>query len=847
MRPVRPDGPPHALVAALGDAPGVDEARRARPWVGRAGRLFDNILYAVGLDRTEIYLDNLSPYIPAAGVGHLSQAEIEANRDRIESEILLGVVPRVIISLGRPATRFLLGDVDMEAVHGLAIRTDYRPAGWDTPLWSGVVVPSFNPAAGLHDVESLVYVHYDLHQAAAAIRGDISPIQLADVHPYPHYHEGFHEYLIHPQLEVAVDTEGYPDAPWCLSYSAIPGRAYIIRYADRHNMARFKAWIARVPRVLLHSAMYDLEMLRAMGIDIRPDQIRDTAIKAYNLQVEPRGLKALAYRWAGMEMQSYDDLVKPYDQAIARDYLECVLDLEWPKPEPVLERKKGGEFHVRQPQALHTRVRSIFTSLAKDPELSLRKRWVQIEDEIREPAEAMLGPMRRFSFDDMPRPKAIYYAGRDADATKRIAPCLRERITECKLEDTYTLDLGAIPMFSRMQEVGFRVKPGYFEALSPWFQERMDVIRLRIEQYNRGDYVNPGSSQQVAELLFGRLRLPIQKFTKGHAPSTQDKVLEALRFHHPVVGDICDWRELANLKDKFSNKLPRYVHDDGRVRGNIRTTTVVTGRASMTDPPMMAIPVRTEEGRRIRTGFIAGPGMMLGSCDLNQIEMRVMADVSGDPMMIDLFVTGQDIHAITAARMFGVKLEDVDEMRHRYPAKRVGFGVITGITGSGLYDQMRLAGVMDYSVADCDQMIEDWFGIYRGVRTYIMNCRANVRATGEARDRSGRIRYLPGVYSDSPNHIGSAERDSHSHYIQGTAQWIIKRAMARIWAHIKDLPRWTVEPLLQIHDELIFEFEQEREAWVREMVVREMVADTPLFKVPLKAKFNSGTDWGMLK
>ena len=233
--------------------------------------------------------------------------------------------------------------------------------------------------------------------------------------------------------------------------------------------------------------------------------------------------------------------------------------------------------------------------------------------------------------------------------------------------------------------------------------------------------------------------------------------------------------------------------------------------------------------------------------DFDQVELRVMADLGRDAGMIKAFLEGRDIHAETASLIFGVKIADVDSLLHRYPAKRVGFGIATGITELGLYDQMRLAGITKYSVADCAEIISTYFKVRPGIKRLIDESRAMAARDGYVRDKGGRIRLLPSIYSTNPAVKAEAERQSHSHRVSGTAQFIKKRALARIWKEIRDLPRWEVEPLLEIHDEVVFEIKSSLKEWVKSMLIRTMSADSDLFAVPITVKVNFGTTWGDLK
>jgi len=327
--------------------------------------------------------------------------------------------------------------------------------------------------------------------------------------------------------------------------------------------------------------------------------------------------------------------------------------------------------------------------------------------------------------------------------------------------------------------------------------------------------------------------------------------------------------------------LSQLLGRDGRIRGTIKITRVPTGRPSMVDPNLLAQPVRSELGRELRKGFIAEEGCVLGDWDLSQIEMCVMGDQSMDPVLVDLLCDpNKDAHSETAALIFGLPLHkgtkkeryaEVDEIRHRYPAKRVGFGVITGITGVGLEAQMALAnatknglplgqGGDPWTEDDCDGMIEEWFKVYRGVKQYMLNCRAELRQYGYVTDQWGRVRYLPGVYSEKSWVREEAERQSHSHKISSSAQGIMKLAMREIWGFM--LQEWGdegrthkvgdtvypgrhVEPLLSIYDSLVMELDDDpvfKEYWNSVMVG--CMTQTVKLKVPIRVKGSWSYRWG---
>jgi DNA polymerase-1 len=411
-------------------------------------------------------------------------------------------------------------------------------------------------------------------------------------------------------------------------------------------------------------------------------------------------------------------------------------------------------------------------------------------------------------------------------------------------------------MLDRMMTNGMKIDRAHFPKLINRLNDEMEVLLGKIAKFNGGKRINPRSSAQTAELLFKRLRMRPTKLTKGRKPSTQDKVLESIKGKHPVIVDVTDYRERAHLKENFAEVLPRFVGPDDRVRGSIKPATVVSGRLSMEDPNMMAIPTRTKLGKEIRRGFIAEDGCKIGACDLDQIEMRVMAHLSQDREMCSLFNDGRDIHTQTASDIFGVPLDAVDPLLHRYPAKRIGFGVLTGITGFGLVDQMHLAGIFKYSEEDCDGLIEEWFKKYKGVKTFLLACRSEAKSTGEARSMWGRLRYLPEVYSKDPAVYAAGLRESHSHVISATAQDLMKRGMKRFWDWLKANPvkPWKIgrntstfkaEPLLQIHDELIVEAPEANTEEVGAALIACLTADK--LRVPVKAKCGWANNWAEVK
>lgn len=605
---------------------------------------------------------------------------------------------------------------------------------------------------------------------------------------------------------------------------------------------------------------------------------------------------------------------------------------------------------ARQPieQRLKRAIKDI-TEKDADP----RARWAKIKEDFPEEVgeiEAQHGELLEATLDDIDRAKAVFYAGRDADATFRIKPILWDLIQAQGLEGCYRMDLATIPMINRMQHVGMAVDKPHFYRFEKKLTEAMAEKVKELLPWTRDPEFNPNSPDQTAEFLFKKLGIVSKNKTPTGKESTNDKVLEAIRggafsfatsystpeskqthegaqssgdttaerqavcglrgevslLHNAIrsrtgeegekrvsdgssqftsasggsgevrrgmrelssltnlektravkeiVSQIIDFRELGTMRDDFCVKMVRLCGPDGRIRCTFRVTRVSSGRLSATTPNMLGIPVRTELGRQIREGFIAPPGRLLAGLDLDQIEMREIGFQSQDPTMRKAFRDGVDIHRLTGARVFGKKPEDVTT-EERYASKRIGFGVITGITEEGLLVQMELAGATGWDLPRCRSVIRDYLHrVYPRVGAYLEECRAEARRNGFVRDRWGRIRYLPGVHSDISWIRYEAERQAHSFKISASAQGILKTAMAAIWEYIKPdvgtfKTRGKVEPLLQIHDELLFEGTEEywdpSEGRLDEIRLI-MCHSSGLGDIPIKAKGQTAQSWAGLK
>jgi len=474
---------------------------------------------------------------------------------------------------------------------------------------------------------------------------------------------------------IAVDTEWARGKPWCLSFSDEPGKSRVIMADQTDALARLNARLSNPGTItIIQNCLYDLPVLDRMGV--RPFKVIDTMIAAYLLCVEPQALKTLAYRHLGMEMHEYADMVRPATIRKALGYLGQVVGLPWPKPSPVEVWEKSKR-RLKQPQNIEKKAwRIIKDTIEKDSDPW--ERWHNIEvEEGRGLVEAVLGSMQIGDLSDIDRDAAIRYSARDADATLRLYHVLWPRIVADGLEDCFWADMGAIPMIVDMMRVGIRIDPDHFRELSIYLRDKAAETRTMILTKLRGMGIdladfNPNSWPQVAWVLYEKLGL----VTANGSTSTDAKTLSTLLesgsltpAQHEIVSGVQDYRTYIKLKGTYADTIPLLADKNSRVHTTFKVTRTATGRLSSASPNLQNQPVRSEEGRKLRDGFVAPDGCKLLSVDLSQIEMRCAAHLSQDPEMVRIFLDDLDLHSQTAARIFGVSLDQVDEKKHRYPAK----------------------------------------------------------------------------------------------------------------------------------------------------------------------------------
>jgi DNA polymerase-1 len=410
---------------------------------------------------------------------------------------------------------------------------------------------------------------------------------------------------------------------------------------------------------------------------------------------------------------------------------------------------------------------------------------------------------------------------------------------ESTLEDVYgLLDLPLVSVLLHMEQAGVRVDSDVLREMSSRLGVTIDDLAERVYA-SSGHRFNINSPKQLGDVLFNKMDLPKPtKHGKGKVISTAQDVLEDLAEHHEVPALVLEYRQLQKLKGTYLDALPALADANGRIHTTFNQVGTATGRLSSTNPNLQNIPVRTTVGREIRAAFIAAPGNLLMSADYSQIELRLMAHFSQDPLLLDAYRTGKDIHTLTAAEVFEVDAETMDK-ETRARAKAVNFGIVYGISPFGLAAQLGI----EQRVAK--EYIERYFDRYKGVAAFIERTLETVRRDQSVRTAFGRVRPIPDIQSRNPNQRGFAERTAINTPLQGTAADLIKIAMLRIDAAMRERGLKSVMTL-QVHDELLFDVAPEEADEMQELVKREMESAAE-FTVPIVAEVGLGKNWRDIK
>ncbi|KAA0968504.1 DNA polymerase I [Aureimonas fodinaquatilis] len=435
--------------------------------------------------------------------------------------------------------------------------------------------------------------------------------------------------------------------------------------------------------------------------------------------------------------------------------------------------------------------------------------------------------------------KVTEYAAEDADVTLRLWQVLKPRLAAEGLVHVYErLERPLVPVLSRMEERGIRVDRQILSRLSGNFAQKAAGLEEEIHRL-AGENFNPGSPKQLGEILFGKLGLPGGKRTRTGQWSTDARTLEDLAAEgHDLPRKIVDWRQITKLRGTYTDALPLHMDPAGRIHTSYSMASTTTGRLSSSEPNLQNIPVRTEEGRAIRTAFVAAPGFQLVSADYSQIELRILAHIADITQLKTAFQQGIDIHAMTASEMFGVPVEGMEPAVRRR-AKAINFGIIYGISAFGLAAQLSIPR------EEAGLYIRRYFERFPGIRAYMDETKARAKADGYVETLFGRRAHYPDIRHANASVRAFNERAAINAPIQGTAADIIRRAMVRMEPTLAQ-QRLSAAMLLQVHDELIFEVPEDEVAATIPVIrhVMEQAADPAVqLSVPLVVDARAATNW----
>ncbi|GMM77948.1 DNA polymerase I [Vibrio alginolyticus] len=443
----------------------------------------------------------------------------------------------------------------------------------------------------------------------------------------------------------------------------------------------------------------------------------------------------------------------------------------------------------------------------------------------------------QLTFNQIELEQASPYAAEDADVTLRLHNRLFANIEQDEsLKTVYEeIEMPLVPVLSRIERTGVFIDEMKLSAQSVEITARLDELEKKAYEIAEQEF-NMNSPKQLQAILFEKMGLPVVKKTPSGTPSTNEEVLQELALDYPLPKLILEYRGLAKLKSTYTDKLPKMINPStGRVHTSYHQAVTATGRLSSTDPNLQNIPIRNEAGRRIRQAFVAPSGYKILAVDYSQIELRIMAHLSGDQALLNAFRDGKDIHAATAAEIMGVSIEDVSSEQRRR-AKAVNFGLIYGMSAFGLAKQLGIPR------GEAQAYMDTYFERYPGVMQYMEDTRSTAADKGYVETIFGRRLHLPEIKSRNGMRRKAAERAAINAPMQGTAADIIKKAMLLVDQWIQEEGNGRVKLLMQVHDELVFEVEESSLSEI-ESKVQKLMESAAELKVPLVAEAGHGDNW----
>jgi DNA polymerase-1 len=444
---------------------------------------------------------------------------------------------------------------------------------------------------------------------------------------------------------------------------------------------------------------------------------------------------------------------------------------------------------------------------------------------------------KQLTFNQIGLAEAAPFAAENADIILRLHQLLWPQLVNApELANVVSeLEVPLSQVLSRMEQTGVLIDSQKLAQQSQSLAERILHLEETVHEM-AGETFNLGSTKQLQHILFEKMNLPVIKKTPKGAPSTGEEVLQELALNYPLPKAIMEYRGLTKLKNTYTDKLPKLIdHRTGRVHTSYQQAIAATGRLSSTDPNLQNIPIRTEEGRKVREAFIARPGYKIVAADYSQIELRIMAHLSSDSGLLHAFANGLDVHKATASEVFGVALEHVTSEQRR-SSKAINFGLIYGMSAFGLAKQLNIPR------GDAQHYMDTYFERYPGVLQYMQDTREEAKAQGYVKTVFGRRLYLPEITSSNGARRAGAERAAINAPMQGTAADIIKLSMLAVDNWIQTQDQSDICMIMQVHDELIFEIkEQKVDAYSTKII--ELMENAVSLAVPLTVEFDVGENW----
>jgi DNA polymerase-1 len=469
--------------------------------------------------------------------------------------------------------------------------------------------------------------------------------------------------------------------------------------------------------------------------------------------------------------------------------------------------------------------------------------WVRLDYKMTNIEELIGKGKNQISMAEVPIEQAAPYACADAAVVMRLIPQLQTELDSHLATRLFNeIEMPLVPVLAEMEMAGISLDTRFLEQMSAELSARMAGIESQIYQQVQEPF-NLNSPQQLSEILFGRLKLEppdrTQKTSSGFYSTSAD-VLELMRGKHPVVDMVLEYRELAKLKSTYLDALPQQVNPcTRRVHTSYSQTGSVTGRLASSEPNLQNIPIRTDLGRQVRKAFIADPGSVLLSVDYSQVELRIVAHIAGDEAMLNAFRANQDIHAATAAAIYGVPLEAVTKEQRRH-AKAINFGLIYGMSAYGL------TRTTDLTLAEAEDFVSAYFRQFPGVKRYLDGVRRQAAEKEYVETLLGRRRYFPGLRTQTNRNIRNREeREAINAPIQGTAADIMKIAMLHVPQALAEAGL-SGRMLLQVHDELVIECPQAELTKTSE-IVQKVMENAYTLSIPLRTEARSGINWGEME